>query len=106
MQAQEVMTKDLVTVAPATPISEIAKLLVQHRIGAVPVLAADGRLLGLVTQTDPGHRSETGTEKRRKWWLDIFADPDAQARDEDAWAESRRRHDPRKLLSPVRRQPG
>ncbi len=81
MQAQDIMTKELITVAPDTPISEIAKLLVQHRIGAVPVLAADGRLLGLVSQTDLGHRSETGTGKRRKWWLDMFADPDAQARE-------------------------
>ena len=25
--------------------------------------------------------SETGTEKRRKWWLEIFADPDVRARE-------------------------
>ena len=32
-------------------------------------------------QTDLAHRSETGTEKRRKWWLEAFADPDAKARE-------------------------
>jgi CBS domain-containing protein len=81
MQAHEIMTKELITATPDTLVTEIAKLLVQHRIGAIPVLAADGRLVGLVSQTDLAHRSETGTEKRRKWWLDLFADPNAQARE-------------------------
>jgi CBS domain-containing protein len=81
MQVHEIMTKELVTATPDTPVTEIAKLLVQHRIGAIPVLAGDGRLVGLVSQTDLAHRSETGTEKRRKWWLEMFADADVRARE-------------------------
>jgi CBS domain-containing protein len=46
----------------------------------VPVVSGT-QLLGIVSQTDLAHRSETGTEKRRKWWLEIFADPDAKARE-------------------------
>jgi CBS-domain-containing membrane protein len=59
---------------------EIAALLVKHRISAVPVIATDGGIVGIVSQTDLGHRSETETEKRRKWWLDIFSDTDTLAR--------------------------
>ena len=81
MQAQDVMTKDLITVAPDTSVSEIASLLVQHRLSAVPVVTGEGQLVGIISQTDLGHRSETGTERKRKWWLEIFADPDARARD-------------------------
>jgi len=82
MQAREVMTKDVVMVRPETTVGEIAALLVTHRIGAVPVVSGDDRrLLGVVSQTDLVHRSETGTEKRRKWWLEIFADPNAKARE-------------------------
>jgi CBS domain-containing protein len=82
MHARDVMTKDVVTVGPETTVGEIAALLVRHRIGAVPVVSSDDRrLLGLVSQTDLVHRSETGTEKRRKWWLEAFADPDAKARE-------------------------
>jgi CBS domain-containing protein len=81
MQAQDVMTKDLITVAPDTSVSEIAGLLVQHRISAVPVVTGEDQLVGIISQTDLGHRNETGTEKKRKWWLEIFADADAQARD-------------------------
>jgi CBS domain-containing protein len=81
MNAQDAMTRDVVTVGPQTTVGEIAGLLVRHRISAVPVVSDDGRVIGIVSQTDLGHRSETGTEKRRKWWLDLFADADAKARE-------------------------
>ena len=81
MNAQEAMTRDVVTVRPHTTVGEIADLLVRHRISAVPVVSDDNRVVGIVSQTDLGHRSETGTEKRRKWWLDIFADSDTKARE-------------------------
>jgi CBS domain-containing protein len=75
------MTRDVVTVGADTTVGEIAALLVHHRISAVPVVSGDRHLIGIVTQTDLVHRSETGTEKRRKWWLEIFADPDVRARE-------------------------
>jgi CBS-domain-containing membrane protein len=81
MEAQDVMTRDVVTVGPDTTVGEIAAILVRHRISAVPVVSADRQLIGIVTQTDLAHRSETGTEKRRKWWLAVFADPDVMARE-------------------------
>ena len=81
MNAQEAMTKDVITVGPETTVGEIAGLLVRHRISAVPVVSQDNRVVGIVSQTDLGHRSETGTEKKRKWWLDVFADADAKARE-------------------------
>jgi CBS domain-containing protein len=81
MKAREAMTKDVITVGSSTAVREIAALLVRHRISAVPVVSADGRVIGIVSQTDLGHRSETETEKRRKWWLELFADADTKARD-------------------------
>jgi CBS domain-containing protein len=81
MNAQETMTKDVITVGPEATVGEIAGLLVRHRISAVPVVAKDDRVVGIVSQTDLGHRSETGTEKKRKWWLDLFADADVKARE-------------------------
>src|SRR5262245_64370880 len=81
MQAHEVMTKDVMTVGPDATVGEIAAILVRQRISAVPVVAGDGQMLGIVSQTDLAHRSETGTEKRRKWWLEVFADPDVKARE-------------------------
>ncbi len=81
MNVQDAMTKDVVKVKPETTIGEIATLLVNHRISAVPVVTEDNRIIGIVSQTDLGHRTETGTEKRRKWWLAIFDDAEMQARE-------------------------
>jgi len=81
MNAQDAMTRDVITVGPEAIVGEIAALLVRHRISAVPVVSDDNRVIGIVSQTDLGHRSETGTEKRRKWWLDVFADADTKARE-------------------------
>jgi CBS domain-containing protein len=81
MKAHEAMTKNVIAVGANTPVREIAALLVRHRISAVPVVSEGGRVIGIVSQTDLGHRSETDTEKRRKWWLEVFADSDSKARD-------------------------
>lgn len=81
MQARDAMTKDVVTVTPETTVADIAALLVRHRISAVPVFSSEGHVVGIVSQTDLGHRSETETEKKRKWWLEAFADPDSKARE-------------------------
>jgi len=81
MNALETMTREVITVSPDTTVGEIATLLVQHGISAVPVISADNRVIGIISQTDLGHRGEMGTEKKRKWWLDLFADADARARE-------------------------
>ena len=78
MQAQDVMTTKVVTVAPDTPVTEIAKLLLERHISAVPVVSDDGRLLGIVSEGDLIH--ELGQEgAQRSWWLDLLASPQALA---------------------------
>jgi CBS domain-containing protein len=47
----DVMTRDVKTVAPDTPLAEAASLLHQERIGCLPVIA-DGKLVGIVTESD------------------------------------------------------
>lgn len=48
---KDIMTKEVVTVAPLTPIEEAASLMSQKRIGALPVVQ-EGRLIGMLTETD------------------------------------------------------
>ena len=81
MKASEVMAKDVVTVNPQTTVKEIAELMTKHRISGVPVVDAGGKLVGIVSETDLLHRAETGTERRRKWWLGAFVDADRLARE-------------------------
>ncbi|MBZ0169068.1 inosine 5'-monophosphate dehydrogenase [Candidatus Methylomirabilis lanthanidiphila] len=51
VSVKEIMTKEVVTVAPLTPIEEAASLMSQKRIGALPVVQ-EGRLIGMITETD------------------------------------------------------
>jgi len=81
MQAKDVMTAPAVTVAPETPVEEIAKLLLKRGISAVPVLDAGGRLVGIVSEGDLVRRPEAGTERRPAWWLALLRDGDDRARD-------------------------
>jgi CBS domain-containing protein len=79
MQASDVMTTNVVTVRPETRVDEIARLLLERRISGVPVIDADGRLVGIVTESDLMRRPELGTERHRGWWLRMFQDPRARA---------------------------
>lgn len=81
MQAKDVMTANVVSVAPDATVSEIAQILLQRNISAVPVVDADGRLCGLVSEGDLIRRSELGTERKRSWWLDLLTGEGERAED-------------------------
>ena len=52
MKVQDVMTREVVTVEPRTPIKDVARLLVARRISGVPVVEADGTVVGVVSEGD------------------------------------------------------
>lgn len=75
MKAKDIMTSPVITVAPDTPVREIAALLFERRISGVPVLE-DGRLVGLVSEADLLHRHELGADRpaqSRSWWLRLWS---------------------------------
>lgn len=47
----EAMVRNVRTVSPFTTIEEAAKLMIEHKIGCLPVTEAD-RLVGIITETD------------------------------------------------------
>ncbi|HEX2746237.1 MAG TPA: CBS domain-containing protein [Streptosporangiaceae bacterium] len=51
-QVRDVMTADPVTVTAATPVKDLADILVRQRVGALPVLTAQGKVVGIVTEAD------------------------------------------------------
>lgn len=79
MQARDVMTRKVVSVAPETPVADIARLLAERHISGVPVLDAEGELLGIVSEGDLMRRLETGEGGRRSWWLDLLTSPEGRA---------------------------
>ncbi len=81
MRAIDVMTGQVITVRENTTVSEAARSLAKHGISAVPVVDGANRVIGMVSEGDLLHRAETGTERRRAWWLDMLASTDQLARD-------------------------
>jgi CBS domain-containing protein len=77
MRVQDVMTHDVVTLAPTTPVAAIADLLVAHRINGAPVVDDNGRLIGIVTAGDLLHRAaderlaEPGSVWKESFWRRI-----------------------------------
>lgn len=80
MKARDIMSRDVVTVSRETSVREIAQVMTGKRISGVPVVAPDGAVLGIVSESDLLRRAEIGTEPPRKWWLTFFSDPDSLAR--------------------------
>src|SRR5438093_4867477 len=80
MNVEQVMTHDVVTVRPETPLKEVARLLADHRISGVPVCDDAGRVLGVVSEKDVLFK-ELGPDERRGplTWLFEPKQPSAKA---------------------------
>ena len=50
--AADIMTPDPLTVTPDVPVTDAAHLMVEKHVGGLPVVDADGALVGLVTEGD------------------------------------------------------
>ncbi len=73
MQAADVMTKVVISVAPDTAVADIAKLMLDRQISSVMVVDATGLLVGIITEGDLLRRAETGTERRPSRWLEAVS---------------------------------
>ena len=72
--AGEIMTTDVVSVPVGTSVRDVALLMSEKRISAVPVLAAGGQLVGMVSEGDLLGRNDADRLARRDWWLTILKD--------------------------------
>ena len=50
--ARDIMTANPVTVSPDTPVAEASKILLEKRFNGLPVVNAEGVLLGIICQSD------------------------------------------------------
>ena len=68
------MTTAVISVSPDTPTSEVAGILRDHRISAVPVIDQIGTPIGMVREGDLIGRGDADHEARRDWWLTLLAE--------------------------------
>jgi CBS-domain-containing membrane protein len=69
------MTRNVVSVKPEMTVLQAARLMLQHHISGLPVIDADGHLVGVVSEGDFLRRRETATERRRSRWLEFLMGP-------------------------------
>jgi len=89
MQAKDIMSYDVVTIGPDESIQRAARLMLQNRFSGLPVVDANGTLLGIITEGDFLRRNETGTLRRRSRWMELLIGPGRLA-EEYAHAAGRR----------------
>src|SRR4051794_12571930 len=81
MYAAGVMTTNVITVPPDALVQNVACTLLSNRISAVPVVSAQGKLMGIVSEGDLMRRAEAGTGRHRAWWLAMLTGRDVRAVD-------------------------
>ncbi len=66
------MTIDIASVPVGTSVRDVALLLLEKRISAVPVLADDQQLVGMVSEGDLIGRNVADRVARPDWWLTLL----------------------------------
>jgi CBS domain-containing protein len=62
-------------------VGKVAKVLAEHEISAAPVVDAEGKLLGMVSEQDLMRGLGAQEESRRAWWLEMLAEGENLAPD-------------------------
>lgn len=52
IKVSDVMTKKVITIAEDTPLEDAARIMVDNKIGGLPVVNADNAVIGIITETD------------------------------------------------------
>ena len=52
MRAKEIMSSPVITASPATHVKDVARLMLEHEIGSIPILDGEGKLAGIVSEDD------------------------------------------------------
>lgn len=73
-KVRNVMSTEVATVREGTPFKDVARLLAQRDVSAVPVVDADGHVLGVVSEGDllfkQGTQEIRYYRSMRDWWRD------------------------------------
>src|SRR5690242_16471139 len=65
MRAHQIMTRRIITVHPDTTIVDAANSMLRQHVSGLPVVNAEGKLVGIISEGDFIRRAEIGTQRRR-----------------------------------------
>jgi CBS domain-containing protein len=75
MKAAEVMSQEVISIAPDAGIAEAARLMLHHDISGLPVINDQNLLVGMITERDLLRHHELGTQAHRPRWVQALLDP-------------------------------
>lgn len=81
MQARDVMTSPVISIGPSAQISEAIGVMLRSHLSGLPVVDAEGRLVGMLSEGDLLRRTELGTERHRARWIEALLLPGRSATD-------------------------
>jgi CBS-domain-containing membrane protein len=84
---RDVMTRAVLSVGPETPIKDVARLLIEHRISGMPVVDDAGRVLGVISEGDLLVKEQQPRATRHRPLARLFGDS-AETRQALAKAEA------------------
>jgi CBS domain-containing protein len=79
MKAEDVMTREVISIDPDATVLQAARLMLQHHISGLPVVDKEGKVVGVLSEGDFLRRRETRTERRRSRWLEFLMGPGRMA---------------------------
>lgn len=68
LTVSDVMTTPVLTARPAMPVKELARVLTEQRVSALPVLDADDHVIGMVSERDLVSKQAQPLPRPRRWW--------------------------------------
>ena len=81
MKAKDLMTREVISIGPQARLLEALSVMLKHQLSGLPVIDANGKLVGIVTEGDLLRRAETGTERQMPWWKTLLFGVDRAARE-------------------------
>jgi len=70
MKAHDVMVRDVVSTGPDADVAEAIKLLSEHDVSALPVIDANNKMIGILSEADLLGRN--GLAHARPWWIETL----------------------------------
>jgi CBS domain-containing protein len=68
------MTRQVITAGPNDTVAQVAELLSDHAISAVPVCNERGQVLGMLSEGDLMRPFSNAHSEKRAWWLNLLAE--------------------------------
>jgi CBS domain-containing protein len=91
MKARDIMSANVVTVGPGAAVREIARLLLDNQITAMPVVDQNGAPIGMISEGDLIAPDDIVREARRNCWLTLLAEGEPLSSAFLEWLHSQRR---------------